>query len=137
MANNQIDTNEYLSNCDDRDVISFNDDRDVISFNKQKWSSISNLRSIVYEGVFNSGVQAIVQRIAQASDFKNTNLISTWFHNGQECEILRAGSNGWQKGKIKVNVTLEFIPDEPEVEKSPLDDLRQDSTNLVRPNYHD
>ena len=122
MANNQINTNEYLSSCDDRDVI---------SFNNKKWSSVSNLRSIVYDAVSNSGVLAIIQRIAQQSDFKNTNKTSTWFHNGQECEILRAGSNGWQKGKIKVNVTLEFIPDEPEVDKSPLDDLRQDSTNNV------
>ncbi|MCL1465424.1 KGK domain-containing protein [Argonema galeatum] len=49
------------------------------------------------------------------------------------CEILRVGSPGWQKGKIQLKITLEFIPDEPEIEEpvatsqpeSPLDDLRR------------
>ena len=54
------------------------------------------------------------------------NISKHLFEEGQECEILKAGSSGWQKGKLKINVTLEFIPDEPELEKSPLDDVRQE-----------
>ena len=50
---------------------------------------------------------------------------NVWFKEGVDFQILRAGSSGWQKGKIKINVTLEFIPDELE-EKSPLDDVRQE-----------
>ena len=50
---------------------------------------------------------------------------NVWFEEGVDFQILRAGSKGWQKGKLKINVTLEFIPDEPE-EKSPLDDVRQE-----------
>lgn len=49
-----------------------------------------------------------------------------WFKEGVNFQILKAGSSGWQKGKIKVSVTLEFIPDELEEEKSPLDDVRQE-----------
>ncbi|GET42167.1 KGK domain-containing protein [Microseira wollei] len=64
--------------------------------------------------------------------------------NGLHCEILRIGSKGWQKGRIRVKVTLEFIPDEPEVEETPAinnleieppespDDLRQ----LINQNNH-
>ncbi len=52
-----------------------------------------------------------------------------WFGEGGECEVLRPGSQGWQKGKIRIRlkVTLEFCPDEPETnqEGSPLDDIRQ------------
>ena len=63
-----------------------------------------------------------------------------WFGKGIECEILRVGAQGWKKGKmkLKLNVTIEFCPDEPEVEEtpennesetsqpeSPLDDLRR------------
>jgi hypothetical protein len=55
---------------------------------------------------------------------------------GVNCEVLRIGSNGWQKGKLRIKVSIEFCPDEPEVEEtvaneeivpteSPLDDLRQ------------
>ena len=48
------------------------------------------------------------------------------FEEGVCFQILKAGSSGWQKGKLRINVTLEFIPDEPEENKSPLDDVRQE-----------
>ncbi|ACB52473.1 hypothetical protein cce_3125 [Crocosphaera subtropica ATCC 51142] len=37
------------------------------------------------------------------------------------------GSNSWKKGKIRLKVSLEFIPDEPKIKEieSPLDDIRQ------------
>ncbi|MCC3446129.1 MAG: hypothetical protein JGK38_18000 [Microcoleus sp. PH2017_15_JOR_U_A] len=67
-------------------------------------------------------------------------LYEKWFGDGIDCEILRVGAQGWKKGKmkLKLNVTIEFCPDEPEVEEtpennnsetnqpeSPLDDLRR------------
>ncbi|HAX74598.1 MAG TPA: KGK domain protein [Cyanobacteria bacterium UBA11372] len=67
-----------------------------------------------------------------------------WFH-GKPCEILSPGSKGWQKGKLRIRISLEFCPDEPEIEEtppneqpeisepeSPLDDLRQ----LINQNNH-
>lgn len=48
-----------------------------------------------------------------------------WFKEGINAEILRVNSKGWQKGKIKIKVTVEFEPDEPEQPESPLDDIRQ------------
>ncbi len=59
-----------------------------------------------------------------------------WLGEGVDCEILQVGAKSWQKGKIRIKVTIEFCPDEPEVEEtapsneipqpeSPLDDLRQ------------
>ena len=71
-------------------------------------------------------------------------LYENWFGQGIDCEILRVGANGWKKGKIKLklNVTIELCPDEPEVEQtpennnsetskpeSPLDDLRRQLLN--------
>ena len=60
--------------------------------------------------------------------------IHGWWNEGMNCEVLTCDGKGWQKGQIRL--TLEFIPDEPEVEEisvsnqlflpeSPLDDLRQ------------
>ena len=120
MLNNQLNTNEYLSNCDPKDVI---------SFNNQQWVSVAKFKSIVYDGLRNSGVDSTSKRIAEQSEFKNINNTNALFFQGGECEILRAGSKGWQKGKIKINVTLEFIPDEVEEDKSPLDDIRQADIN--------
>lgn len=48
-----------------------------------------------------------------------------WFGDGVDCELLRIGSDGWQKGKMRVRVILEFCPDEPSTHESPLDDIRQ------------
>jgi len=55
--------------------------------------------------------------------------------NGIPCEILKLRSEGWQKGTVRINleVSIEFCPDEPEIEvipeikepESPLDDLRR------------
>ncbi|MEG4323086.1 MULTISPECIES: KGK domain-containing protein [unclassified Microcoleus] len=55
---------------------------------------------------------------------------------GIDCQILKVGSKGWQKGKIKIEVNqsfesgqmqvcVKFCPDEPAKQKSPLDDIRQ------------
>jgi hypothetical protein len=44
-----------------------------------------------------------------------------WINNGVDCQILKPSKN-WQKGKLRMKVSLEFCPDEPE---SPLDDLRR------------
>ncbi|MBD2394090.1 hypothetical protein H6G11_07445 [Cyanobacterium aponinum FACHB-4101] len=48
-----------------------------------------------------------------------------WCNNGVEAEVLVVGKH-WRKGKIRLSI--EFIPDESEIE-SPLDDFRQ-KTNL-------
>ena len=63
------------------------------------------------------------------------------FEEGVEYKVLKYGAKEWQSGKIKIKVTVEFCPDEPEeeieensednnseeleTEVSPLDDLRQ------------
>ncbi|WP_377478551.1 MAG: KGK domain-containing protein [Microcoleus anatoxicus] len=55
---------------------------------------------------------------------------------GIDCQILKIGSKGWQKGKIKIEVNedlqlgetqvcINFCADEPPEQKSPLDDIRQ------------
>jgi len=67
---------------------------------------------------------------------------SVLFGEGIAGQVLRFGSPGWQKGKIRVKITVEFCPDEPEVEEtpennqleisppeSPLDDLRRQLLN--------
>ena len=117
MQNEQININEYLSQCDPQDVL---------SFNNQKWVGIAKLKEIINRALRNSGVSSMVSYMANHSEFNNTESTATWFSRGEECEILRAGSKGWQKGKIKINVTLEFIPDEPEENVLPLNNVRQE-----------
>ena len=115
MSNNfEVDTNEYLSQCDPKDVI---------SFELENLVSVGRLKHIVNQSFYEYVLDEIIAILSNHSDLKNTN---DWFYEGENCEILKAGSKGWQKGKLKVKVTLEFIPDEPEEIKSPLDDVRQE-----------
>ena len=40
-----------------------------------------------------------------------------WYVQGVNCEILKPGNTSWKKGKVKINISLEFCPDEPEIEE--------------------
>lgn len=108
----EVNTSKFLRKCDSRDVLSFDADYLI---------NISKFKNIVHRSFLNSGISSVCSYISNNSSLKNSD---SWFNEGKKCEILQAGSAGWQKGKIKINVSLEFIPDEPE-EKSPLDDVRQ------------
>ena len=55
---------------------------------------------------------------------------------GIDCQVLKIGSKGWQKGKVQIEfnkniksgeaqTSIKFCPDEPLEAKSPLDDIRQ------------
>lgn len=63
-----------------------------------------------------------------------------WCNSPRDCQLLKVGSQGWQKGKLriqvdtkilfsrdsnKIHICIEFCPDEPTAPESPLDDLRQ------------
>ncbi len=59
-----------------------------------------------------------------------------WLGEGVNVEILKYGSPGWKKGKLRIKINLEFCPDEPEFPQrsnqhetreaeSPLDEIRR------------
>ncbi|WP_254567081.1 KGK domain-containing protein [Oscillatoria sp. HE19RPO] len=61
-----------------------------------------------------------------------------WLGEGVDVEILKYGSPGWKKGKVRIKISLEFCSDEPEYEEiaarnkgesseleSPLDEIRR------------
>lgn len=59
--------------------------------------------------------------------------IEEWFGEGVSCECLEIGTKSWQKGKMKLKITVDFCPIQSEndetigndIEDSPLDDLRR------------
>ena len=44
-------------------------------------------------------------------------LLSTWLSEGRECEMLSPNQD-WRKGKLRIKLELEFIPDEVETEEN-------------------
>ena len=118
MLNNfEFDTNEYLQQCDSKDVV---------TFESKQFFYIKEFRTLVVESFQDLYQNSLTGHMNRTFSSKCQSHL--WLREGEECEILRAGSQGWEKGKIKLkmNITLEFIPDEPEENKSPLDDVRKE-----------
>ena len=116
-SNFNLEISQYFKNCDSKDVIA-SSTKNLFYINK--------LCDLVFSSFDSSMTRSIANLISQklSRQWKP----ELWLNDGEECEILKADSLGWQKGKIKlkVNFTLEFVPNEPEIEKSPLDDVRQE-----------
>ncbi|MEA5519249.1 KGK domain-containing protein [Limnoraphis robusta] len=120
-----MEDNITLQNCGENDVISFeNESYRVSNFSDKVIGTLTAESS-------NYFVNYLVSKGVQKAEIKHSDELKypngEWFNNGKECEILKLGSKGWQKGKVRFKVIVEFCPDEPEVSEpeSPLDSLRQ------------
>ena len=131
--------NSYLQDFGDDDICSLYGDK-MVKFGKVR----SALDSLFGEIDGELGKQ-LEERLGIQSPIqfhgwkRRSNLpLRGWFSQGVDCEILNMGAKGWQKGKLRVKITLEFCPDEPAVEEppaskkpestepeSPLDDIRR------------
>ncbi|BAU66459.1 hypothetical protein STA3757_38640 [Stanieria sp. NIES-3757] len=109
-----MELNEFLKQCEDDDVLCWKEN--LFKFKTIKYA-------IEYTFIHKIG-NKITESLKQ---HHNINISDTnWFENGIPFSILKSGYKGWQKGKLKIKVVLEFEPDEPEKPESPLDDIRQD-----------
>jgi hypothetical protein len=101
--------------------------------------SVDNNDKLLSDSMFTSGqLVSAIKQIARNFPNVNINKIEKWFNEGIKGKTLKFGAKGWQQGKFRIKVTVEFCPDEPEIEEtsasnepeisqpeSPLDDLRQ------------
>ncbi len=118
-----MECNSYLEKCSDNDVLFF------YSGTMLKLGKFKQLVSSTF--CYKNVVTAIEQRFIteESKLYFNEN----WYTKGTDCEILKIGAKDWQKGKVRIRVSVEFIPDEPEIEEtaeitlpeSPLDDIRR------------
>ena len=52
------------------------------------------------------------------------------FNSGMDCQVLRVDQPNWKKGKFKLHISMEFIPEDSEPEnKSELDAVRETINN--------
>jgi hypothetical protein len=114
-----------------KNIPDFNSE-DVISFGSFtiKCKDLQNALSSIYDrrsffDQFNNDLRTYSVNI---SDNKR----DEW-GTGVTCEVLRLNDPTWRSGKIKLSMTLDFIPDDPEKDieisaqkaESPLDEIRQ------------
>jgi hypothetical protein len=128
-----------LQNCADDDVLSFGSAMFKVDKLRQEVSNLLNEYKLGEQLSKSFSSQNLQINVGQGQANRNyAALYERWFGNGIDCEILKLGAEGWKKGKVrmKLQVSIEFCPDEPEVEEtqasneitqaeSPLDDLRQ------------
>ena len=80
---------------------------------------------------FNTNIPHFLQTLN--AGHKTINRTELIWQSILDCQFLKIGSKGWEKGRVKIQVIhkgdikvyLEFSPDEPPKPESPLDDLRQ------------
>ncbi|MEG4940314.1 KGK domain-containing protein [Microcoleus sp. F4-D5] len=130
MSNNNVE--EKFINLDDGEVLWLVNE--WVTLNKDLGVNSYFKHPIISSGQF--------QTYLQNSTCLKDDIKSVLFGEGIEGEVLRFGSQRWQKGKIRVKIAVEFCPDEPEVDEapehnnsetsqpeSPLDDLRRQLLN--------
>ena len=134
-----------VKNCNDDDIISFNDEickiKKIREATKDYFFSHSN-KYINYRCEklnINISIFEIIETVTVNGKICTRKFTQNLFSNGKECQILKEGKR-WQTGKLRVKLTLEFCPDEPEViennayqdvdgiAESPLDEIRQQLT---------
>ncbi|MGJ5672617.1 MAG: KGK domain-containing protein [Nostochopsis sp.] len=116
-----------LQNCGEDDVISFSP---AIFFkvNKlcQEAIKLFNQHRLGEMLTRSFGQQSININVPRSDE---VTLHESWLDDGVDCEMLKIGANGWQKGKVKIKlqISVEFCPDEPEIAQpeSSLDDIRR------------
>ena len=131
----------FLENYENDDVCSFGSTMLKVGKLRQVMESATNghLEGALTELFKTQGLQINTHKYNRQL---RCNQEQKWFGDGIDCETLKIGAKGWQKGKVKIRVIVEFCPDEPEVEQtpennqleisppeSPLDDLRRQLLN--------
>jgi hypothetical protein len=93
----------------------------VIDFGNKTFK-LSLLVSLMTEIILNKKLEELNNKLRDHGSGKLPSYDeSYWSSAGVDCQILKPSKN-WQKGKIRMKISLEFCPEEPE---SPLDDLRR------------
>ncbi len=126
-----MEYNSFLQKCNDDDVLELGNQ--IV-----KLSNFSSGLNCAFSWNYNKAALSTVAAIMKSPSLSNTNVQQLFNGDGIDASILCIGSQGWKKGKIKLKITLEFCPDEPEIEdikqinstensqmSSPLDDIRQ------------
>jgi hypothetical protein len=123
-----MEDNFKSENCNQHEALSFKDNVFKVSKLQETLKTVfcNDLANVLREKLKSYGVDINPGGYMSGNKFYSYTY-SKFFQEGIECEILKFNSEEWQKGKMKIKVTLEFCPDEPDIKEpeSPLDDLRR------------
>ncbi len=119
-----MEENFYLHNCNELDAL----------LSQNKAFKISHIKHLIKEAfrevIANTLHNSLKAKGVEIDPGYSNKTPDTWkwFDNGLDCEILQVGAKGWQKGKFRIKVALEFIPNEPEIQQIP--DITEPESSL-------
>lgn len=122
-------------NMEGQKFIEISDLETIISLSEDSPNSILISNPIVKSQWVKDSMICKVLGVNKVEDLdKDANLSKRkkWIEEGLDCEILKLGDSSWKKGKVRVKMTIEFLPDEPEISEyqSPLDEIRREIQDL-------
>ena len=141
--NDEIKSNNNYQTVGDDDVLLFDEATFLVRrFKNLTASKFSKILEIYVIGANNQGGnKQIIEcmnelRINEKIIIYGSEINWNFPKEGIDCQVIKIGSKGWQKGKVKIEVNedlqlgktqvcIKFCPDEPSEQKSPLDDIRQ------------
>jgi hypothetical protein len=115
-----MEDNSYLPEYGNDDVLSLESGKlfKVGKFREALKSAFTDKDKVPY---------GLSSELGQKGVEVNSSDTKKMLEQGIDGEVLRIGSKGWQKGKIRIRISVEFCPDESEITQpeSPLDDIHQ------------
>ena len=133
-----FESNKNYETVGDDDVLLFNESTFMVR--RLKELVASNFRDMLQPPAYDKSMLFWIKhlRISEGTERIITGGELKWNspQEGIDCQVLKIGSKGWQKGKLKIEVnknikseeteaSIKFCADEPPEQKSPLDDIRQ------------
>ncbi|MBW4647986.1 MAG: hypothetical protein KME06_04695 [Kastovskya adunca ATA6-11-RM4] len=95
----------------------------VVSFSSSMFKA-SDFFTVVKESLKKKGLDELRIRLDQKGGIPGD--CNGWYVQGVSSELLQPGTQGWIKGKLRINISLEFCPNEPEISEpeARFDDVR-------------
>ena len=139
--NKNFDKQKYETLDDDNDVVLLGQDTFTVGRFKQLASlkfGENFTKSYVVTESYHRSISSLMSNlpINEGTIIPGGDINWNSPQEGINCQVLKIGSKGWQKGKVQIEVnknlksgetqtSIKFCPDEPLEPKSPLDDIRQ------------
>jgi hypothetical protein len=124
----------------DNKFYSLDERNDVIALKEQSPNNIIVSHPMFKVGELLELTMIKVLQLSSIRDLENNSYKprQKWIDEGIDCEILNLGAKSWKKGKVRINVIVEFCPDEPEEmePESPLDSERKLINSLSETKFY-
>lgn len=112
-----MELNEFLKKCNDNDVLCY----------EEKLFKLETIKNAINLTFNDLDILNVILNYFKKNklDISKHDL----FKSNIPISILKSDSKGWQKGKLKIKVVLEFEPDEPK-EKEEINNHKVDDNSL-------